>query len=273
MLRTSNLRFIFFSQSHTDHMVGLNEPELFEKLKNYNLKIFGHNVWAALLKALPLYFHLTPYMISLDSDNETTLNISLGGDETHTPTVTLIPAGHCPDSLMFLLISKEKFVLFNGNFRWQVGHTKRINHLFENLQEAAVHNFDNIYIDTTFCKTDSNSIPCRESCFSAVSAWLCSFQNKRVHICNKTRYGYEFSMKELALRFNTKVHVSLCQYQLYKFVRSIQNWLTLDSKSTKILFCKPSSASANLKLPCKPGILSPEVLTIIPIAIIPKVLH
>ena len=109
---------------------------------------------------------------------------------------------------MFLLVSKEKSVLFTGNFRWQVGHTKRINHLFANLQEAAVHTFDNNYIDTTFCKTDSNFLPCRESClsaiFQAVSAWLCSFQNNVVHFCNKTRYDYEFLMKELALRFNTK---------------------------------------------------------------------
>ena len=79
--------------------------------------------------------------------------------------------------------------------------------------------------------------------------------------CNKTRYGYEFLRKELVLRFNTKVHV-----QLYKFLPSIQNRLTLDSESTNIHFCKPSSASVNLKLPCKPGITSPEVLTIIPTA-------
>ena len=82
---------------------------------------------------------------------------------------------------------------------WQVGHTTRINHLFEKLQEAAVHNFDNIYIATTFCKKDSSFIPCRESClsanFQAVFVWLCSFQNNVVHFCNKTRYGYEFLMK------------------------------------------------------------------------------
>ena len=147
---------------------------------------------------------------------------------------------------------------------------KRINHLFDNLQKAAVHNFDNIYIDTPFSK---KKIPISYLVGRAFfqpsfkpSPWLCSFQNKVVHSCNKTRYGYEFLMKEIALRVNTKVHVSLCQYQLYKFVPSIQNWLTLDGKSIKIHFCKPSSASANLKLLCKPGIPSPEVLTIIPTA-------
>ena len=53
---------------------------------------------------------------------------------------------------------------------------------------------------------------------------------------------------------------------VHKFVPSIQNRLTLDGESTKIHFCKPPSVSANLKLPCKPGIQSPEVLTIIPTA-------
>ena len=196
------------------------------------------------------------------------------GDETHTLTVNLIPAGHCPGSVMFLVLSKDKSVLSTCNFRWQVDHAKRINNLFDNLQEAAVHNFDNtsIYIGTTFCKTDSNLIPCRESCLSAifqvVSAWLCAFQNNVVHFCNKICYGYEILMKELAFRFNSKVHVSLCQYQLYKSVPSIQNWLTVDGESTKIHFCKPSSAYVNLKLPCKPGIPRSEVLTIFPTALL-----
>ena len=142
----------FLSHCHTDHMVGLNEPELFERVKPYNLKTICHKVSAALLSALPLYVHLTPYIVPLDSDNETTMNVSLEGDETHNLTVTLIPVGHCPGSVMFLLVSEEKFVLFTGDFRWQVGNTKRINHLFDNLQAAAVLNFDNIHIDTTFCK-------------------------------------------------------------------------------------------------------------------------
>ena len=92
----------------------------------------------------------------------------VGRGEPHTLTVTLIAAGHCPGPIMLLLISKEKSVLFSGNFRWQVGHTKQKNHLFNSLQETAVHNFDNIYIDTTFCKTDSDFIPCRASCLSAI---------------------------------------------------------------------------------------------------------
>ena len=44
------------------HMVGLKEPELFERLKHYNLKIYCHKVSAAFLSALPLFVHLTPYL-------------------------------------------------------------------------------------------------------------------------------------------------------------------------------------------------------------------
>ena len=112
-------------------MVGLNVPELFEKLKDFNLKIFRHKNSAALLSALPLYVHLTPYILPLNSDNETTLNVSLEGDKTPTLTVTLIPAGHCPGSVMFLLISKEKSVLFTSKIEWQVHHTKRSKNFFD----------------------------------------------------------------------------------------------------------------------------------------------
>ena len=49
----------FHLHCHTDHMVGLNEPELFEKSKYFNLKIYCHKILAALFSALPLYVHLT----------------------------------------------------------------------------------------------------------------------------------------------------------------------------------------------------------------------
>ena len=99
---------------------------------------------------------------------------------------------------------------------------------------------------------------------SRVRMALFFFQYIVIDFCYKTRNGYDFLMIEMALRFNTKAHDSLCQYQLHIFVPSIQNWLSLDAKSTKNHLCKPSSASANLKLLCKPGSLSADVLTITP---------
>ena len=56
MVTTSNLRFFFLSHCHTDHMVGLNEPGLFERLKDYNLKNYCHKVSAALLSACRFMF-------------------------------------------------------------------------------------------------------------------------------------------------------------------------------------------------------------------------
>ena len=60
-------------------MVDLKGPELFKRLNYYNLKIDCHKVTAALLSALPLHFNLIPYIIPVDSDNDTTLNVSLEG--------------------------------------------------------------------------------------------------------------------------------------------------------------------------------------------------
>ena len=124
-----NLKFkVFFSHCHIDHMVGLNEPELFERLKHYNLINYCHKVSAALLIALPLYVHLTPYIIPLDSVNETALKVTLEGDETQTLTVTLNPAGHCSGSVMFLLVSKEISVFFllaisDGNWSYEANQS------------------------------------------------------------------------------------------------------------------------------------------------------
>ena len=268
----------FLSHCHSDHMVGLNEPELFERLKRYNFKIYCHKISAALLSALPHYRHLTPFVIPLEAMTEVTINVSIHGgnfDEinSYPLTVTLIPAGHCPGSVMFLLASTDISVLFTGDFRFEVGQVKRIKYLYDDLRQSAVRNFDNIYVDTTFCKLDTCFLPSRESClssiFQAVSDWIfCSSQNNFVHFRNKTRFGYEFLMKELATKFNTKIHVSVSQYQLYKFVPSIQTWLTLDAESTKIHFCTSSSIfEKNLKLPCQHSLRSfPRVLTIIPTA-------
>ena len=46
VVRTLNLTVYFLSQGHTDHMVGLNKPELFERIKHYNIKTFCHKVLA-----------------------------------------------------------------------------------------------------------------------------------------------------------------------------------------------------------------------------------
>ena len=76
-----------------------------------------------------------------------------------------------------------------------------------------------------------------------------------------------FWWKSLQLDSTLKFTFHYVIINFYKFVPSIQNWLTLGSESTKIHFCKPSFASANLKLPWKLGTRSPELLTIIPAAI------
>ena len=60
-------------------MVGLNEPELFDRLKCCNFKVGCLEVLAALLCALPLYVNLTPY-IPLESENEIKLLVSTEAD-------------------------------------------------------------------------------------------------------------------------------------------------------------------------------------------------
>ena len=104
---------------------------------------------------LPLYFHLTPYIKPLDSDNEITLNVSSEGDETHTLTVTLIPADHCPGAVMFILVFKQRSALFTSYFSGEVGHTKRLNHLYTNNKKLLF----TVLILFTLPKRFANCIP------------------------------------------------------------------------------------------------------------------
>ena len=82
----------FFSQGHTDHVVSLNQPEFFERLKRYNLQIRCHKISADFLSGLPLYIHSIPYVMPVESEIELTLKLSTEGDKMDSLTVKSITA-------------------------------------------------------------------------------------------------------------------------------------------------------------------------------------
>ena len=261
------------SHCHADHMVGLGDPAFFERLKLKRLNLFCHRLSAGLLRALPQYEQLLPHVIPLETDLPVTIEVcDQLGNFKYTCTLTLISAGHCPGSVMFLLNTSHVSVLFTGDFRFDIGQGNRMK-LSNELVPLNDLCLDNVYVDTTFCREGLDFIPSRESClsviFDTVERWLASGSSKNVvHFQNRTRYGYEFLMKELAERFNTKIHVNIQQFELYNFVPSIQKFLTVEPSLTFLHFCKSFCGfDANLKLPCQHSLnFMPQVLTIIPTA-------
>ena len=125
-----NSTVYLLSHCHTDHMVGLDAVALAKRLKYKSLKLYCHQVSVALLQSLPLYNHLYPYLVPLDTDTPVTINVANeDGSVCYLMELTLIASGHCPGSVMFLLTSLNSSVLFTGDFRFDVGQAGRLKAL------------------------------------------------------------------------------------------------------------------------------------------------
>lgn len=273
----------FLSHCHSDHMVGLSDAALREVFDSSpDIKLYCHSVTSGLLLALERYSHLRSSIVSLETDTEYSILIPSrdGQSFLNSISVTLIPAGHCPGSVMFLIECKDSRVLYTGDFRFHVGDVLRVRHIFDDHQNLKFK-LDSVYVDTTFCVPQAKYLPSREQCCNVIIDVLVRwFQTSpkegRVHVAHitaRSNYGYEFLMLSLARHFQCKVHVTDLQYSRYRFVSDIRDVLTTDATSTKVHFCQfpfgeypsYSKSNTNLHLPCISRFSNrPEVMTLIP---------
>lgn len=265
----------FLSHCHSDHMVGLSSPLLAERFKsNTWIKLYCHSVTKALLAGMDRFKDLLNSIEVLELGQEELLHTyNCDGKEMKCFTVSIIPAGHCPGSVMFLLRTEEgKTTLYTGDFRYPIGHTLKIRELFDENKQL-LHSIQRVYIDTTFCIPQANFIPTRESCceliISTIKDWLHQDPKRIVHILSKSNYGYEFLMARLSSEFECKVHVTPAQYHRYRFVKDIMKNITTDvsNTGTRIHFCQNEMKLNAFEV--QPGCVSAagcNVLTLIPSA-------
>ena len=248
----------FLSHCHADHMVGLDSGELAEHLRiNPHVRLVCSDVTSGLLLAITRFKHLRPSILTLPIDEEQLLEIGYHPDTLHL-SVTLIPAGHCPGSVMFLIKGDQGNVLYTGDFRFAVGETVRLNSLFSRTKSYELRSpIKSVYVDTTFCVPEALHIPSREDCkqhiITTISDWFTREGSRIAHVFSRSSYGYEYLMTEIARHFRCKVHVSSKQYEKYEFLPSVRNVLTTDPKATNIHFCQAdviSSVEENLEM-CK----------------------
>lgn len=267
----------FLSHCHSDHMIGLDAVEFERRVATYDfIKLYCDAVTGGLLSAMPKYQHLRPYLHSLSVGEDHLITVP-GANECkeYRISVTLIPAGHCPGSVMFLL-QGETTVLYTGAFRFHKGDTTKIDALF--LDGTLKFKIQSVYVDTTFCVREAMHIPSREECkrliIETITDWFMRNNCQVVHVFSRSNYGYEYLMMALAEHFNCLVHVNDAQYQRYRFVHDIKKVLTTNPSATKIHFCQDPEIRqitpkcpkrARKELPCI-GHLNfvPNVLQIIP---------
>ncbi|NXN19170.1 DCR1C protein, partial [Indicator maculatus] len=150
--------------------------------------------------------------------------------------VTLLPAGHCPGSVMFLFEGENGTVLYTGDFRLAKGEAARMELLHSG---SRVKDIQSVYLDTTFCDPKFYHIPSREECLKGilelVQSWTSLSRYHVVWLNCKAAYGYEYLFINLSEELRIKVHVN--KLDMFKNMPEILYHVTTD-RHTQIHACR-----------------------------------
>ncbi|XP_063604949.1 protein artemis-like [Penaeus indicus] len=252
----------FLSHAHSDHMIGLSSPQFLDHLEsNSGVYLYCSAITARFLQASIRHRPLDPFVRPLPPEEPVKITVpNVAEEASHQLCVTLIPAGHCPGSVMFLFEGRGGTVLYTGDFRTSVGDVERIRALHNS--DGTVKAVDSLHIDTTFCHRDILHFPSREDSSSAicdlVEDWLARGNNHLIHLVCPAKYGYEYVYRSLHERFGMRVHVSRWKYRMYDTVPEIQDALTPDATETWIHACdwrmreiEEGEDQSDRQLPCR----------------------
>ncbi|NXV30489.1 DCR1C protein, partial [Rissa tridactyla] len=150
--------------------------------------------------------------------------------------VTLLPAGHCPGSVMFLFEGESGTVLYTGDFRLAKGEAARMELLHSGTR---VKDIQSVYLDTTFCDPKFYHIPSREECLNGilelVRSWTSLSRYHVVWLNCKAAYGYEYLFINLSEELGIKVHVN--KLDMFRNMPEILYHVTTD-RHTQIHACR-----------------------------------
>uniref|UniRef100_UPI00358F571B protein artemis n=1 Tax=Myxine glutinosa TaxID=7769 RepID=UPI00358F571B len=236
----------FLSHCHMDHMVGLDSEEFRARLRSKDdVHLYCSPITKDVLLSMKPYQSLEPHVVIIEVNCATPIILThgLSGKEV-VVVVTLIPAAHCPGSVMFLFEGMRGTVLYTGDFRVARGKASCISALHSATQ---VKNIQSIYVDTTFCDPKLYHIPTREVCVEAIGKlaeeWLSRSRHHIVWLECKSKFGYEFLFVNIAQRLHIKIHVHEDKLQTFANVPEISQHLTTDI-NTRVhacpSFCKQS---------------------------------
>ncbi|XP_068573541.1 protein artemis [Cebidichthys violaceus] len=252
-------RAYFLSHCHKDHMKGLKGPILKRKLHfSRTVRLYCSFVTKELLLSNPKYSFWEEYIVPLELESPTQMSlVDEASGEKEEIVVTLLPAGHCPGSVMFLFEGSQGTVLYTGDFRFAAGDVSRIELLHSG---SRVKDIRSVYLDSTFYDPRFYQIPTREVCLNGISElvgnWISQSSYHVVWLNCKAAYGYEYLFTNLGEEFNTQIHVR--SLAMFKKMPEILSYVTTDRR-TQIHACrhpKDEEFFQGSRLPC--GCTAPD---------------
>ncbi|CAH1155960.1 unnamed protein product [Phaedon cochleariae] len=221
----------FLSHCHTDHMVGLSNFHFQEQMVEKFKYLYASQITCVIISKMYPYIKRNLKELSLYSP--TTIHL-----KKCAFSVTPIPAGHCPGSVMFLF-EGEKCVLYTGDYRINKNDIPKFKPFYDTFgRKKAIHK---MYLDTTFFSRKYPYFPrrdesLRELC-KIIKEWTQSGKQFIIKLNTSAKYGYEYLFNEIWKQTNMSIHVSEDVYNFYMLVPEMDKSVTLDGSTTQI-HCK-----------------------------------
>ncbi|XP_020376958.2 protein artemis [Rhincodon typus] len=243
----------FLSHCHKDHMKGLRAPALKRRLEcSLKLKLYCSPVTKEILLTSRKYKFWENYIIAVEVETPTQISlVDEATGEKEDILVTLLPAGHCPGSVMFLFEGRGGTVLYTGDFRLAKGEVTRMELLHSG---GRIKDIQTVYLDTTFCDPRFYQIPSREECLNGilelVRSWITLSPYHVIWLNCKAAYGYEYLFTNLSEEFSVQVHLN--KLDMFRNMPEILHHVTTE-RSTQIHACrhpKDEDYVRGNRLPC-----------------------
>ncbi|XP_063216877.1 protein artemis-like isoform X2 [Bacillus rossius redtenbacheri] len=231
---TFNCLSFFLSHCHSDHTNGLREDSFIDHLRQPDVYLYCSDITAHFLVSKFRRLSEVKDKIVALQPSAPSLVRSQGVDcdgHCQEVTVSTIPAGHCPGSVMFLFEGEHATVLYTGDFRLAQGDVCKLKQL--HVGGGAPRAINTLYLDTTFLTPRYWTFPAREQ--SVVTTcqlaqdWMLAGPHCHVVLLLPAWTGTEYLFVRVAKHFNTKIHVLPGLYSILRDIPEVFDAVTDDN--------------------------------------------